>query len=868
MVGDMNGKIKNGKTDGELFSPLSRNGRIMISTLIDACKLKVMNFSEKCSGKWTHVIRTTGDSSVIDYVMVTDESKVKSMVIDEAGVFCPFRLKGRKGKRQVLSDHNAVIVEIALPVKASSTRREEEFQQWILTDDGIEMVEDAIKEIMEKNRRTPDTGSAQEVYNMLESTMYQVMDKGRRRKKKKGPDKICPMYVEMSKKINSLSRKGKEERKVANVYRKKILKLNAEAVAEEKATSLEKVLEQITVDGNFNAQCFWKIRKAMGRKDPMCTSVINEDGKEVYGVEGIKKVFEQEFKNRLQPREIEKGYENIRSQTEELCRIVLENCQMSKEDKFGPMEYEEVRKKLKKGKATGMDMLPAEVFANGGKEIDKLVLQTFNVVKERQVIPHQWNHVGVATIYKNKGNKKELVNQRGIFLTQVLSKMFERMVAERMKDTTSKISKLQAGGQDGRATYHQTFLLRSFIAHAKYTGTTLYLTFYDFKQCFDNLWLEDAILSLWKLGFETDLLPLIYKMNEEAVITVKTPLGRTDSFKLPCVCKQGTVLIPPMCSASVAECCEEHENGGASIGSLHIKSLAFMDDLLNLNTAVRDVHGCHEEVVFYSKKKKMPVNEDKCIVMIINSKSPHPQPQLMINDKILKVEEETRYLGDMFNAQGNNKTLIKDRTAKATRCLVSCFAECFAVTKGCKAIRSLLLLYKTVYIPTVIFNSESWDNLSNQDLAQLQVIQLRFLKRILQVPKSTPNCLVFMELGVVPIKYEIKSRQLNFLHQILTLERDDPVRRCFGEQERFPYEKNWVSEVRESLKVLQLQQSDDEIAEMSKEEWKRTVKNKIREKALEELIFEKSKLKKGAAISCSELGMSEYFDDELDVTAA
>ena len=67
------------------------------------------------------------------------------------------------------------------------------------------------------------------------------------------------------------------------------MKLNAEAVAEEKATSLEKVLEQITVDGNFNAQCFWKIRKAMGRKDPMCTSVINEDGKEVYGVEGIKK---------------------------------------------------------------------------------------------------------------------------------------------------------------------------------------------------------------------------------------------------------------------------------------------------------------------------------------------------------------------------------------------------------------------------------------------------------------------------------------------------------------------------------------------------------------------------------------------------
>jgi hypothetical protein len=337
----------------------------------------------------------------------------------------------------------------------------------------------------------------------------------------------------------------------------------------------------------------------------------------------------------------------------------------------------------------------------------------------------------------------------------------------RIKPSIRNISKLQAGGTENRSTYHQTFLLRSCINHAKYIGTTLFLTLYDFKQCFDNLWLDDSILSMWKLGLETDMLPLIYNMNEESRVTVKTPLGNTNSFTIPKICKQGTVLIPPMCSASIAECCDEHRTGGASIGSLVIRSLAFMDDLMDLNTTVRDSCMAHNEVTFFSKKKKMPLNEDKCICMAINSKHPHPMPVLTLNNKILKVEKQAKYLGDVFNENGNYQGLIQDRKNVAIRCLVSCMADCRAITRGVKSIRSMLLLYKSVYLQTIIFNSEAWDNLTTSDYNQLNILQMKFLKRILQVPKSTPNCIVMLELGVTPIEIEIKSRQLNFLHKIL-----------------------------------------------------------------------------------------------------
>ena len=55
-------------------------------------------------------------------------------------------------------------------------------------------------------------------------------------------------------------------------------------------------------------------------------------------------------------------------------------------------------------------------------------------------------------------------------------------------------------------------------------------------------WLEDCINSSWDLDVKDDILCLIYLMNIN--ITIKTPLGDTDSLFLSNFVKQGTVLGP------------------------------------------------------------------------------------------------------------------------------------------------------------------------------------------------------------------------------------------------------------------------------------------------------------------------------------
>ena len=94
LLGDLNAKIEMGE---ENLKPVSANGKLL-SNLIENQELQVLNFHEKCSGKWTHVIRTSGQKSVLDYAMISEGGikYIKDIAIDESLLFCPFSTKKNK----------------------------------------------------------------------------------------------------------------------------------------------------------------------------------------------------------------------------------------------------------------------------------------------------------------------------------------------------------------------------------------------------------------------------------------------------------------------------------------------------------------------------------------------------------------------------------------------------------------------------------------------------------------------------------------------------------------------------------------------------------------------------------------------------
>ena len=73
----------------------------------------------------------------------------------------------------------------------------------------------------------------------------------------------------------------------------------------------------------------------------------------------------------------------------------------------------------------------------------------------------------------------------------------------------------------------------------------------------------------------------------------------------------------------------------------------------------------------------------------------------------------------------------------------------------------------------------------------------------MEVPKSTPVAALYLELGILPIKYEIEIKQLLFHNCILDKEADDPVLLSYQEMLEFSSEANWknLSCLRQAYKL-------------------------------------------------------------------
>jgi hypothetical protein len=66
--------------------------------------------------------------------------------------------------------------------------------------------------------------------------------------------------------------------------------------------------------------------------------------------------------------------------------------------------------------------------------------------------------------------------------------------------------------------------------------------------------------------------------------------------------------------------------------------------------------------------------------------------------------------------------------------------------------------------PILLYGCEIW-GFSNIEL--LERIQLKFCKLLLNLKKSTPNFMVYGELGVYPLSVSVKVRMVNFWSKLV-----------------------------------------------------------------------------------------------------
>ena len=609
--------------------------------------------------------------------------------------------------------------------------------------------------------------------------------------------------------------------------------------------------------GELAVDKFWKLKRSLSSHDSTKASIVTRDNVELFSPTAIISEYRSEFMDRLSHRKISPIFCQYQAATNNLFQAMLhssENCHS--EPDFACDEVGEVLLTLTLGSSSGPDKFPPDVFREAGPGLVQNITVLLNLIKSSRAVPVEWIDLIIVTIFKNKGSRKCLEYYRGIFLSNVICKIFEKLIKRRVEPHLQKVNLLQAGSRTNRGPADSLFLVNGMIDHAKYLHKQLFLTFYDYSTCFDSLWLEDSMISLWDLGIRNEMFSLIFKLNENSRIRVKTPFGMSAPFSSPRIVKQGSVLSSSLCSSSTGELCDSNITGGTMVGSLFISNLLYVDDTTDVNENTAEVVESHYEIMNFGDSKRLSMNYPKCGLLTVNKKPHYTTPTLIVGEGTVSQVSCAKLLGDVINEKGTNVDMIEDKVKSARTAMINCLALCSELTMGVHLVKASLVMYGSVFLAKLLFNCQAWTNLTKSDIKKLETTQIRYLKRSVHAPLSVTNSFTFLEFGVLPASYLIHYRQLSFLYHILKLGNLDPVKMMYYEQKSLPFEKNWANHMEFILGYYGL--DPDEIFVLSKQAWKSKAKKAVRDKAFLCLSLDSTSKSKTEKIYYSSFNRQSY----------
>ena len=149
---------------------------------------------------------------------------------------------------------------------------------------------------------------------------------------------------------------------------------------------------------------------------------------------------------------------------------------------FTVRELAKAKSTLTEGKSAGPDGIPPEVVKNCG--LDSIILQFCNRALLGNKLPDMWSLSNIIPVPK-AGDLSKPDNYRGISLTCITAKVFNRMILNRIRHAIDPhLRENQNGFREERTTVAQILALRRLIEEVKKNNLTAVLCFIDFKKAF------------------------------------------------------------------------------------------------------------------------------------------------------------------------------------------------------------------------------------------------------------------------------------------------------------------------------------------------------------------------------------------------
>jgi Reverse transcriptase (RNA-dependent DNA polymerase) len=413
--------------------------------------------------------------------------------------------------------------------------------------------------------------------------------------------------------------------------------------------------------------------------------------------------------------------------------------------------------KLKSGKAPGPDkMLNEHIKLLEKHQMVSILTKLFNTCVRLHRLPKGWCISDLFLLYKGKGPKTDVNNFRGIALSNVLYKLFDKVIIQRVFSRLRQVIPVeQYGYMPGRGTIPAVQRLHdNIIHHVTVRNEPLYVVFVDYSKAFDSVNRRKLFQKLidTKL-FPAKLLQIISLVLDVNFLSIFDGVQNSNIF----VQSNGTLQggsSSPIYYIFYAHDLHQFVNAspfpritvppGPIADPEEVKIISYADDLAMASTSLRRLQEATDQLVVYSDANDLSVNAAKTVVVKFRKGgniSKHDKLQCKgIN---IDFQNSVRYLGVILSHIPTSFAKhIKSRSLNAN-------LATFDIKKLTRlSTDAAIRLFFIKVAPIASFGiAVAWPYLTLTDLRQLNMVFDSYLKRMLSVHKSSKNRIIHFILA-------------------------------------------------------------------------------------------------------------------------
>ncbi len=378
-------------------------------------------------------------------------------------------------------------------------------------------------------------------------------------------------------------------------------------------------------------------------------------------------------------------------------------------------ELQDATKRCGNNKAAGPDEIPTELYkillkpSLVDKELPSFLVDEFNKIISGASPPAYWSAADMVCLHK-KGDISNLNNYRGIALINTISKIYLKIINDRLTqfvENKNILSPYQAGFRSGEECMNQVATLLEVVKRREFRGLKTFMCFIDFEKAYDNVSHELLFNKLQKYSIPGYLINTLKDIYRNTNMRIRINGDTSSGYSYRKGVRQGCPCSPMLFNLFINDIFDDANKVIVPRSTIMIPGLMFADDIVVFGETKEDLDCKVKQISKWAVDNQMRINCNKCGILVWDTNTSYESENISIDTDFGRICEVTeyRYLGVLIKRNTIEDHLVKDGAFRGKTALEALKPK--LLNKGiCIPFKAILI--KCVLVPALMYGSELW----------------------------------------------------------------------------------------------------------------------------------------------------------------